>query len=38
MITLWPQAACSRSPISRARMSGAPPLVKVTVMWIGLSG
>jgi hypothetical protein len=38
MMTGWPQDVCSFSPISRARMSGAPPVVNVTTMWIGLLG
>jgi hypothetical protein len=36
-ITGWFQAAVSFSAIRRARMSGAPPGVKVTTMWIGLA-
>ena len=34
--TGWFQATLSFSPIRRARMSGAPPGVKVTTMCIGL--
>src|SRR6476661_2506905 len=36
-ITGWFQAPFSFSAIRRARMSGAPPGVKVTTMWIGLA-
>ena len=37
-ITGWPQAAVSRSPMIRARVSGAPPVVNVTTIFSGLSG